>query len=451
MKNGSLYLMRGPLLALCSLALSMAWLVFFGAGVRQADWDASLLFLGATALFYWPFRSGQTPPRIPLWFVAALWALPAYVLFQLIPWPTSLLAMLSPARAMITASVASVVPSYTNAPVALSPAAAMSGLFSLLACLTVLSLMRDLEWRFAVTRPWLPAAPLVAIATLEASIGVGQWLAASPSVPVRGTLSSGEQFAGLLELALPFTLASGFISFRRHQALQTGSARPAARAVITWLSSLMILLALFHSSSQTSRVVVYFSVFMLLALALIPRLKTRQLRLYGAGGAAAVALITALIAVSPFDVSDSLAQLATPDKGAAEARIALWNGSESLLAEYHWLGTGIGGFEPAFPRYQGTTDLNRVPHPHNDVLALLIAFGLVGSVIVLIALVGILQPAILGALFLLDESRRLLAASIAASLLGVLLRSSMESAISMPAVAIGFAWVAGMSQSSGPD
>jgi hypothetical protein len=71
--------------------------------------------------------------------------------------------------------------------------------------------------------------------------------------------------------------------------------------------------------------------------------------------------------------------------------------------------------------------------------------------IVLAVMVGILKPAILGAIFLVDESRRLLAASIAASLLGVLLRSGMESAISMPAVAIAFAWVAGMSQSSGPD
>ncbi len=443
--------MRGPLIALCFISLSMAWLVLFGAGVRQADWNASLLFVGATALFYWAFRSGQTPPRISAWLVGALWALPAYAIFQLIPWPPAVLAMLSPARAFVTGGVASVIPNVNHAPIAIAPAAAMFGLFSLLACLTVYSLMRDLEWRLAVERPWLPAAPLVAIATLEASIGVGQWLGASQAIPVRGTLSSSEQFAGLLEIALPFTLVSGFISFRRHQALQIGSAMPAVRAVLTWLSSLMILLALFHSSSQTSRVVVYSSLFLLLALALIPRLKTNQLRLYGAAGAAAVAIIAVLLTVSPFDLQASLAQLGAADKEAAEAKISLWDGSESLLAEYRWLGTGLGGFESTFPKYQGTANLNRVQQPHNDVLALLIAFGIVGSLIVLAVMVGILKPAILGAIFLVDESRRLLAASIAASLLGVLLRSGMESAISMPAVAIAFAWVAGMSQSSGPD
>jgi hypothetical protein len=443
--------MRGPLIALCSVALAMAWLVFFGAGVRQSDWDASLLFIGATALFYWSFRSGQTPPRLPVWHVVALWALPAYVVFQLIPLPPGLLAMLSPARSFVTQSLASVVPGISRAPIAVAPAAAVSGFFSLLACLTVLSLMRDLEWRLAIDRPWLPAAPLVAIATLEASIGVGQWLGAPLTLPMRGTLASTEQFAGLLEMALPFTLVSGFISFRRHQDHQTGSAVPAARAVVTWMSSLMILLALFHSASQTSRVVVFASVFILLALALIPRLKTRELRLYGTAGASVMALIALLIAVSPVDIPASLAQLGTPDKEAAEAKLSLWSSSASLLGEYHWLGTGMGGFESTFPQYQGSTNLNLVQQPHNDLLSLLITFGIVGACIVAVILFGILRPAVLGAIFLVDESRRLLAASIAASLIGVLLRGGMEAAISMPAVAIAFAWVAGMSQSSGID
>jgi hypothetical protein len=248
---------------------------------------------------------------------------------------------------------------------------------------------------------------------------------------------------------LPFTLVSGFISFRRHQEQQTGSSIPALRAAIAWMSSLLILLALFHSASQTSRVVVCVSVFSLLAFALIPRLKTRELRLYGAGGAAVIAIIALLISVSPVDVPASMAQLGTPDKDAADAKLTLWSNSASLLGEYHWLGTGMGGFASTFPKYQGSTDLTRVHQPHNDLLLLFITFGFLGSCIVAVVMVGILRPAIMGAIFLLDESRRLLAASIAAALLGVLLRSGMESAISLPAVAIAFAWVAGMSQSSG--
>jgi EamA domain-containing membrane protein RarD len=68
-----------------------------------------------------------------------------------------------------------------------------------------------------------------------------------------------------------------------------------------------------------------------------------------------------------------------------------------------------------------------------------------------VVLVGIFRPAILGAIFLQDESRRLLAASVTAALVGVMVRSSMEASLSMPAVAMAFGWVAGLSQSSGVD
>ena len=145
--------MRGPFLALCFIALSLAWLVFFGAGIRQPDWDAALLFLGATALFYWTFRSGQTPPRLPVWHALALWALPIYAAFQLIPLPAALLESLSPTRALIADSLGGVIPSLTRAPISIAPAAAMSGLFSLLGYLTVYSLTRDIAWRFVEKRP----------------------------------------------------------------------------------------------------------------------------------------------------------------------------------------------------------------------------------------------------------------------------------------------------------
>ena len=446
--------MRGPLIVICLVALAVAWLVFVGAGARPADWDATLLFLGATSLFYWMFRTGQTPPRIPSWLTAALWALPAYAAFQLIPLPRSILAWLSPSRYSITQSLGGVLPYLGQAPLAVSPSAAFAGLFGLLACLTIYSLLRDVEWRLAVLRPWLCATPLIAIAGLEASIGLGQWITGNPQVmPVHGTLSNSEHFAGLLEVGLPFALVFGFISFRRHQ-LQSADARTwlaAARAVCAWLAALMILLALFHTSSQTSRTVVFVSLFTLLAFALIPRLKTKKLRLIGLGGAAVLALGGFFLFVSPTDVPASLAQLGANDRDTPDQRSMLWSNSANLLSEYRWFGNGMGGFEPTFLKYQGSTDLRRLQSPHNDVLAMLIAFGVIGSISIVVILVGVFRPAVMGAIFLVDESRRLLAASITAALFGVLVRSGLQTGLSLPALAMAFAWIAGMSQSSGLD
>lgn len=443
--------MRGPLLALCFVALSLAWLVLFGAGVRQADWDAALLFLGATALFYWSFRTGQMPPRLPTWQTLALWALPCYAAFELIPMPPGLLEILSPARALITGNLAGVVPSLSHAPVSVAPAASLAGLFSLLGYLTVFSLMRDIKWRFAEGRPWLTAAPLVVLATLESSIGIGQWLAGSPNTSLRGTLANSEHFAGLLEMALPFAIIYGFICFRRHQTRLTTSAVPAARAATSWFAALLILVALFHSSSQASHIIVFASLFILLAFALVPRLKTKRLRWYGAACALAAALVIFFYVTPPDDFVSSLAQLGATAKTPAEATLNVWNDAESLFSDFRWLGTGIGGFEPTFLKYQGSADLSRVQNPHSDVLSLLITWGILGASILCVALAGVIRPAVTGALFLQDERRRLLAVSITASLVAVLLRGCIESTLSVPVLAMTFAWLAGLGQSSGLD
>jgi O-antigen ligase len=443
--------MRGPLLALCFVSLSLAWLVFFGAGVRQTEWDAALLFLGATALFYWTFRSGQTPPSLHNWHLIALWTLPLYAAFQLLPLPLSILRILSPARALIAESVAAVIPNLTGAPISVAPAAAMAGLFSLLGYLTVFSLVRDVAWRFVETRPWLPAAPLVFIATMESAIGVGQWLGGLSGTYLRGTLSNTELFAALLEIALPFTLVSGFISFRRHQTQPSPSALPAARAAMSWLASLLVLSALAHSPSHASRVVVTGSLFVLLVFALVPRLKTRRLRLYGVAASTFIFLTGCLMAAPPVDFVRSLAQLGSRDQTAAENRLAIWNNSAALFAEFPWFGNGMGGFASTYPKYQGSADLTRVQNPHNDALGLLIAFGTAGSCIVVVVMVGVARPAVMGALFLSNEPRRLLAASITASLSAVILRAVLESTLSAPVIALAFAWLAGLSQSSGLD
>jgi O-antigen ligase len=250
-------------------------------------------------------------------------------------------------------------------------------------------------------------------------------------------------------MALPFTLIYGFISFRRHQTQAVPSALPAARAATSWTASLLVLLALFHSSSETSRLVVSTSLFILLALALIPRLRTKQLRRYGAASVLVIGIVSLFVIAPPGDFVNSLAQLGETARFPADLRLAIWNDSASLLSDFRWLGTGMGGFEPAFPKYQGFTSLNQIQNPHSDVLALLISWGFVGACVLLVALAGIFRQAFMGALFLQDERRRLLAVAISASLCAVLLRCSLQSTLSAPVLAVCFAWLAGIAQSSG--
>jgi O-antigen ligase len=69
------------------------------------------------------------------------------------------------------------------------------------------------------------------------------------------------------------------------------------------------------------------------------------------------------------------------------ARLVVARDSLRLVRAHPWLGTGLGSFEVAFPRYQSSpTDLVW-DHAHNDYVEALAETGLIGGLLVISALV----------------------------------------------------------------
>ncbi len=441
--------MRRSQMALAMTALALAWLVFFGVGPQRADLNASLVFVGSAGLCLWTFNARQRPPRVKSWPTAALWALPAYAAFQLIPWPQGILRLLSPSRALLTDSLSGVVAHLAPASISVRPAFALFSFFVLLAWLTVLNLIRDISWRSLETMPWVPVAPLAAIAVLQALAAMYQWLNGSANEPLTGSFADSEQLAAFLEMALPFLLVFGFVSLRRYQFRVPSAMRSALLAALSWLASLILLLVLLHNSSGVSLAALAASLFALVTLIIVPRLRTKQLRWCGAGIAGAVGFLALLFIAPPLDFAESLARLGPLDQ--TNSRLVTWTNAATLLGDYRWFGTGPGGFESTFPKFQGSSNLSAIATPGNDVLYLLITYGITGFGILLAAFAGILQQALQGCLYLRDEPRRLLAAAITASFVALSFRCCLESTLSVPSIAMASAWIAGLSQSSGTD
>ena len=149
--------MLAPLIPLIALALSLAWALLLRAGVYPSDWVSTLVFVGCIALMYWFFvRRRLLAPPLARWVRLAIWALPCYCAFQLLPLPLALLRFLSPARAQMAAVVAALMPAalHASVPIATNPPMALFWGFSALCYAATFFLVRELGWRF-VERPFL--------------------------------------------------------------------------------------------------------------------------------------------------------------------------------------------------------------------------------------------------------------------------------------------------------
>jgi hypothetical protein len=220
------------LITLALLAAALGYAVFESGGVLRADWNVSLLLIGAGVLLYWStLRRGDASPALEPTLRFAIFLLPAYLLFQLAPLPLAILRIVSPARAELTAAIARAAPPVNFAPISVAPFATFEQLFRYLAYIAVFLTIRELAWRFD-RHTWLIMLPLVIMAAGEAAAGIPQAYHAGFA---RGTYVNRNHFAGFLELSLPFAVAYSVMTLgrRRDRPLALGQAFMACLAIAT--------------------------------------------------------------------------------------------------------------------------------------------------------------------------------------------------------------------------
>jgi O-antigen ligase len=441
--------MRGPTVVLSFAGLALAWVVLFSSGTQAVDRNAALLLLGATSFFYWLFRTGQTAPPLKAWHIAALIALPCYLLFQLVSFPQAILGLLSPARAILTDSLAAAIPNVRGAPLSIAPASSLFRLFGFLGYLACFLLIRDLSWRFTESRNWVAALPVIGLAAVEGIIGSIQGFSKANGSTITGTFLDRDHFSAFLEMSLPLCLVGGFQAFQRHRLVKGESLRPAIVVCAMWGIALLLLIIILESGSRAAPLVLCATILVTVALVAFPYLRTKRVK-WIAAGVLISAIAVAVIVYSPDQFVDILSDLAASDKSPSE-QLALWKETFPLLSEFRWFGTGLGGFAPAFLKYQGTVASLRIDFAHNDYLNYLAELGICGFALLAIAAYGVVRSAVRGALFLEDPARRVMAAAGVGCLVAIAIRSAVDSNLSVPANAFALAWVSGLISANGLD
>ncbi len=423
---------RAAVLSLAGLAILYAYAVARWGGVL-VDWNACLIGFGLLAISCgWLIPRLQLAPVPDRWLLGAVWLLPVYIALQLVPLPVSLLKGLSPARAEIHVALAPLESATAFAPLSVATAATLRELARILGCSVVFLLVRQIAWRLP-RRPWLPILPIVAVASLEAVLGLWQYSTGGPSGYAHGTYVARDHFAGLLEMSLPFAVLYPFAI----------RGRPAWKACLGIGSAVLILLGILYSLSRMGFAVSLFSLFVTGALALRTRLGKAATGL--AVGALFLLLVLGAVFLPPDRLVERLGETSAADEVRPNIRLLMWRETLHLIAAYPVFGCGLGGYESAFAKYNLTVPMFRVDYAHNDYLQLLAELGVVGFCIAMALGLAILARGVRAIFRHSDPRQHSLALACTGALLAILLHSLVDFNLYNPANAFLLAWIAGIS------
>ena len=134
---------------------------------------------------------------------------------------------------------------------------------------------------------------------------------------------------------------------------------------------------------------------------------------------------------------------------AQVGRVAIWKSSLKIVRAHPIAGTGMGSFATIYPLYQTEPSNLVTEHAHNDYVEALVETGVIGGILILGALAMFFPMAFgnLGEQFRRTDGWMQLGAAIACC--GLLVHSSMDFNLHIPANAAWFAFCAGLASLSG--
>lgn len=430
-----------PRLTLAALTAILAVAVFANGGSDRPIWHYCAASLGLVGLLYGA-ASCRTHRRIEL--AGSLAGLLAFTLalciLQVIPLPASLLGILSPSSLELYRAAAQASASTGFYSISVEPSATIEATLELLAAIAVLALISDLSAHESQPRRRL-AMPLVAIALLEAILGVLQAAAGSKIGGSTGTYQNHNHFAGLLEMSVPFAATFGYAAWRR-VARRQGVAWLSISQASAWLAcGTVMLLAVAASLSRMGFVATLAGLFVAAAAVLL-RERREQGRQAWIPLVAVAAIVLTLAALLPsITLIQRFAHGATPGDISSDARFGIWRDTLRLIAAYPVAGCGFGAFQSAYMRYQTVAPLLTVNFAHNDYLQLLAELGVPGFLTLLAAAAIVWHKLWRN----LNRGRDVyLYAACLGALAAIALHSLVDFNLYKPANAMVVAWIAGI-------
>lgn len=249
---------------------------------------------------------------------------------------------------------------------------------------------------------------------------------------VFGPYVNHNHYAGLMEILLP--MAIGYVISLRRSGAQPGL----VFAVMVAIASVLL-------SGSRGGMISLFGEFIVFGAILLRRNRQSSL-----GKTAIIAslsfgavILLLFVWLDPGDVTKRLEQTATSPEMSISDRKQYARDSIRMFRDYPWTGVGVGSFEAAYPRYQSFSSDLVVNHAHNDYLEALAESGVIGSVLILSALVLFLRLLFLEVQGSQDSSDWIRVGAVVGCC-GLLIHSFSDFNLHIPANAAWFAFTAGL-------
>lgn len=447
--------MRWFLLASMSLVLLAG--VALQGGVWPAQWVWCAWGLGlAAVVFFAGARRGSLAGGggMELGLAAGL---TGWMVFQMVPLPPGVVAVLSPAR-LAVAQAAGVT---GWLPLSLAPRSTWEWLVNMLPAVTAFVLARELGWQWR-RQMWVAVAPVVAVAWLESVLGLVQWWLARAAAGVAessvGTYVNRNHFAGLLEMALPLAALWALAVWRseRRGGGRHGE-RAAAPAMVAWGLLAVTACLLMGVVFSLSRMGFMASLLGLMVAGLLVLGTSREpgygqrrsLRWVVPVGVVLAGAALAVVYLPTDELIHRFASFAETDDVSKDTRAQLWRDTRGLIADYPVTGSGLGTYERAFYRYKRVAPMSEADFAHNDYLQALSELGVVGVVLGGALLLWVGAGLVRVVVFEPGVTHWTLAVGLAGALSTVLLHSLVDFNMYIPANALVAGWLCGLAASPG--
>ena len=438
------------LATLSALALVLGYATFQRAGVEPGTWNLCLLAIGSIAVVYFaiPKRPEvRSLDRVVAFSAAAVMFLAA---FQLVPLPVALLRVLSPTRVELLQATASLTGGpATYATLSAVPYQTAQYVLTLAGYLLIFLVIRDVCLRTG-ERTWSPAWPLLLVGGLEALLGVYQATSGATD-SASGTYDNRDHYAGLLEMILPFAALYPAAILQRDRERQESTVAPAFQASLILAIAVVILAASIYSLSRMGFLASLAALFVAGASAVSARGWNVDYRKPAAwwrrmlpAASVGIVILLGFLYLPSDPLARRFADLAATEDISADTRAQIWRDTSGLIRAYPLFGCGLGGYESCFLRYKSVAPMNTVDYAHNDYLQVWAEFGVFGLIAGIIFVARLLYRSMRASLYAPSHDHRYLAIACTSSFVAILLHSSVDFNMYVPANGFVFAWVAGI-------